>query len=389
MLVRFAALAFMATTLVACSDSTEPPFDELPLRDALDADPEVIATMSTDAQKSLAVRLHDAQRMQAQAGFTTRTTSNDETLERDAVEALVVSLDRTRETNQEEALVTATLDVASADPLLLAPPVGLSGNTASTKVIDLSMLEGADPKSPTAEAEKRALAGEAGLILADLAEQAHADRFIRVSRWPVGAVAAGRTVYVNSSWLVAMAAKPASNDVPTITAPPLVPQKVPGNPYNPPFSIGECAAQVESDCNTCVNSGLCNDSDLTDITDPKQACEFLLADTLRTRSLCAIVLFGSESLRECLSNTDSRCLPPTDASTTELDKTVGFFQSSDPCEFTYDSCLQTAHNYEFSSLCSVTGATTDPGRKALMLFGPLLWLVVMSRIGRRGPWKAK
>ncbi|HRI72391.1 MAG TPA: hypothetical protein PK156_49490, partial [Polyangium sp.] len=206
----------------------------------------------------------------------------------------------------------------------------------------------------------------------------------------IGAVAVGRTVYVNASWLVAMAAKPAPNDVPTITAPPLVPQKVPGNPYNPPQSITDCATQVESDCSTCVTSGTCSDSDLTDLADPKEACQFLLADSRRTKSLCAIVLFGNGSLRECLSTSDTRCMPPSEATSAAIIDTSGLFESSNPCDFSYDNCLQNAHSYEYSGgVCSVAGSTTDPGRKALMLFGPLAWLLVMSRIGRRGPWKAK
>ena len=389
MFVRFVALAFMAGTLAACSDATEPPFDELSLRDALDADPSVIASMSNDAQASLALRLHEAQRMQAQAGSPMRPVASDATLESNAVEALVASLDGNRATNHEEALVTATLDFAAPDPLLLAPPIGLSGNAAAGKVIDLSTLEGADPASPTADAEARALAGDAGLILADLAQQANADRFIRVSGWPVGAVAVGRTVYVNGTWLVAMASKPVSNDVPTMKTPTLSPQKVSGNPYDPPFSIDECALQVESDCNTCVATGQCDDSDLTDISDPKAACEFILADTRRAKSLCIIALFGTEKLRECVSSFDSQCLPPTEATSTELDKTIGFFENSVPCDTTYNSCLDAAHSYQWSSTCSVAGAKEAPGRKALMLFGPLVWLVVMSRIGRRGTWKAK
>lgn len=387
MLVRFMALTFMAATLAACSDATEPPFDELPLRDALDADPAVIASMSSDAQTSLATRLHETQRMQSEAVSPVRQVGSDETLDDEAVKALVLSLDGTRETNQQEAFVTATLDFSSATPFLLAQPSGLSGN-ASGKVIELSQLEGADPASPTADAEAKALASEAGLIVADLAEQAHANRFVRVSGWPVGAVVAGRSVYVNASWLVAMASKPESKDVPVLTTPPLVPQKVQGNPYSPPATLSDCAFQVESDCMSCVNTLQCADSDLTDISNAAEACQFMIGDSRRTRALCAIVLFQAESLNECARQQNSSCVPPTTATSTAVTSVVDSFDVNG-CEFVYDNCLQSAQEYQWSSTCSVAGATASPGRKALMLFGPLAWLIVMSRLGRRGIWKAK
>lgn len=395
MFVRCLALALMAANLVGCADAQEPPLSELPLRDALDADPEVISWMSQDAQTSLASRLHDTQQTQSEAGFTTQVVPSDEAMTTDEVEALVVSLDRVRETNHEDVLVTALLDTTATDPLLLAPPVGVS-KPASTP-IDLSMLEGAVADSPTKDAEARALAGEAGALLADLAAQAHTNRFVRVSGWPVGAVVSGKNIYVNASWLVAMAAKSEKKDVPVMTTPTLQPQKVPGSPYSPPASMSECAQLVQSDCQACVDTGQCDESDISDISDPVEACKFILAQSERSLGLCAVVLFGAGSLRECLTNFGSQCVPGNDSTAAGIDSTAALFKGSSSCgiapEFgvtDFDSCLQSARSYEWSSsVCSVAGTNVNPGRKALMLLGPLAWLVIMGRFGRRGTWKAK
>lgn len=389
MLKRPIALAFLAANLAACTESTEPPFDELPLRDALDADPAVIASMSAEARLTLAERLREARRIQAEAAAPLVNPAEDgKTLETSDVESLILSLDHTREAEGNEPLVAASL----AGRRLLVPP---AHEMAKGAVNPAPILEGADSSSLTAEAEASALKGEAGFILVDLARQTQADRFVRVSGWPIGAVAAGKTVYVNGAWLVAMASsEPAPEAVPTIlTPPPLRPQDVPGNPYNPPESIADCTFEVNNDCETCMSGGECDDSPFSDISDGKAACEFLLADATRATALCVITLFTVDSLRVCVEEWDATCVPASSTASTSLDPLNVAIGSSGNCMSAYDDCLYSTNHGGGSSgggsVCSVTGEKPAPGRKAILLFGPLLFLLRMSRIGRRGTWKAK
>src|SRR5256885_2006345 len=55
----------------------------------------------------------------------------------------------------------------------------------------------------TAELERRALDGRAGDEIRALVAAASARRLVRVTQWPVAAVADGDVVYVNAAWLVA------------------------------------------------------------------------------------------------------------------------------------------------------------------------------------------
>ena len=83
---------------------------------------------------------------------------------------------------------------ADGDEELLLPP--------------LPPLEGPAAPATTRDLELRALdgRGRAGVALRGLVRAAGATRLERVTGWPAAAIAVGDTVYVNASWLVALAA---------------------------------------------------------------------------------------------------------------------------------------------------------------------------------------
>jgi hypothetical protein len=179
---------FVLLLLVGC-DQGAPPFDELPLRDALRAEPEVVAAMPEAARIRLAVRLYAAR---------ASDVSVDEFDTSQAVDpaALVAAYDRIRQHRQGEPLV-----------------VGIFGNGAAWPIRDcatpshlpsLPPTEGA-PATTTATMESQALESEAGLAVRCLLAASGARRLVRIVGWPAGAIAIDETVYVNAAWLVSLA----------------------------------------------------------------------------------------------------------------------------------------------------------------------------------------
>jgi len=131
--VAFCRAGFVCGVMVlagGCGDEA-PPLDELPLRDALRADPAVVAGLPADARSRLAARLQAAQ-------------TADETS--DAVETLaspaetVTSLDAARSRRQADALIVgaiagdgvarASREDGAASPSHPLPPV--EGTAATT-----------------------------------------------------------------------------------------------------------------------------------------------------------------------------------------------------------------------------------------------------------------
>jgi hypothetical protein len=144
MSTRTGKLSVLIVVLVGCA-SSEPPLDELSLRDAMSAQPSVIAAMPYEARRALAVRLH---------------------------------ADELADTN-----------------VRIVP-----------REIALPSLEGRNPSSPTDAIETRALAGTAGQVLSATVAETKATHLVRVTQSPAAIAVDGDTVYVNASYLVAMAA---------------------------------------------------------------------------------------------------------------------------------------------------------------------------------------
>jgi hypothetical protein len=174
--------------LLAGCDQGEPPFDELPLRDALRADPAVLASMSDASRARLASRFEAARNGDVSVDHLADAPS--------AAPALVAGkMDRVRQARLAEPLLLGVIQSDAAWPI-----PGDDDRSGAP----LPPLEGALATS-TADIEARALAGHAGTELRVLMAATGARRLERVLGWPSGAVALDDTIYVNAAWLVALA----------------------------------------------------------------------------------------------------------------------------------------------------------------------------------------
>lgn len=174
--------------VLAGCDQGEPPFDELPLRDALRADPAVLANLSDAARARLASRFEAARA----ADRTVDHFFDDPSA---ACGLLVSNVDRTRQARQAEPLLVGMIRGGAA--------WSTDGDDDPTQA-PLPPLGGV-PATATADVEARALDGHAGAKLRTLMSASGAQHLERVLGWPSGAVAIDDTIYVNASWLVALA----------------------------------------------------------------------------------------------------------------------------------------------------------------------------------------
>jgi hypothetical protein len=196
-----------------------PPLDQLPLRDGLRADPAVVASLSAPARVRLAARL--------EAARTGDLAGDPVDLADGGPGGLVSRLDGLRERRSAEPLVAGSVDQRGVVRPLTGdlardrdgplPPLARSDGSEGPDGADgpdvangASRANGANgagaPIDPALSAlESRALDGEAGRIVRALLDRSGARRLQRVLGWPIGAVAIGDVVYVNASWLVALA----------------------------------------------------------------------------------------------------------------------------------------------------------------------------------------
>jgi hypothetical protein len=176
--------------LAAACGEIAPPLEQLPLRDTLRADPEVVAALDDGARQRLADRLL------LTAGSLTGSDPVDDPGA--PPPQLVARLDRARERGGQDALVTGVLDGSGA--------VRALPETAAAAKGPLPPLEaGAGGPASTLEQEARALGGRAERPLRALLAAFGAHHLKRVVGWPVGAIAIGDDVYVSAAWLVALA----------------------------------------------------------------------------------------------------------------------------------------------------------------------------------------
>ena len=173
--------------LLAGCDEGPPPFDELPLRDALGSDPEMVALLSDPARRALAARFEAAR---------ANDVAVDEVGEARMPAAMVVALDRARQRRQGEPLMAGTISNGLAQPMV--------GRATSPDTPGLPPIEGV-PATVTAPIETLALETEAGAVVRALLAASGAHHLARVVGWPAGAVAIDDTIYVNAAWLVGLA----------------------------------------------------------------------------------------------------------------------------------------------------------------------------------------
>ena len=192
MRTRPIAGALLLVALAGCDDGA-PPFDDLPLRDALRADPAVIAALSDDARQRLAARLEAARTVDDSGD----PIAGDLATTQPAL--LVTQADAARAQRSSDALIVGTIGSGIARAL---------PNTAVGSPAPLPPLEVEASAPALTELESRALQGRGATLLRGLIEVSGAQHLRRVVGWPTGAVAIGDTVYVGAAWLAALAPTP-------------------------------------------------------------------------------------------------------------------------------------------------------------------------------------
>ncbi|WP_437572418.1 hypothetical protein [Sorangium sp. So ce542] len=295
--IRRAAVLLAIAALGACS-AEAPPYDDLPLRDALSAAPEVLAALPEEALHDLAARLEEAHREQGE-----ETPILDAEIA--SAPALVRSADAAREELGKDAIVLGALE-PSAEGFALR---SLAAERGSERPVARPVLAGQPASPETAGLEGAALGGRAGAIVADLARRAGARELVRVTGLPAGAVALDRAVYVNAAWLVALSALSPS-DAPALAGPQggvalpelprSEPQSVRANPYHLPGSVAECAAGVRDVC-TCAQAGRC-EHERTDprFADAQAECAWVNAGAMNAEALCVLALMSIEGVKACV-----------------------------------------------------------------------------------------
>jgi hypothetical protein len=336
---RWGVAGWLLVPMLGACAAGAAPFEDLPLRDALSADPEVILGLSIDARRRLAERLLEAQQTATPAEAMEQTplgTPADE----------VRQLDTSREARGEDALVLGLLEPRAEG--LAVRPLELDKDFPSAA--SLPWIEGRSA-GETAETEEQALDGRAGEILAQLVERSGARRVVRVVGWPVGAVARGDAVYVNASYLIALDALDPTDPRPPRRAlsPPMHLRSLRGSPYLLYPSVEACATDVERRCEGCLVSGACDETPiLTDFKSQKSECQFLSQEPTFPLELCALALLSIESVAGCVRDKDPRCIAPSGSTRKSLDGARKFL-SNDACRQVLNVCLGAAQESSSSS----------------------------------------
>jgi hypothetical protein len=164
-------LSLTATPLLAACAAGAPPLEALDLRDALTAEPDVIASMPEAARRELAERLDEADpasgpvdRVAVQIGATAATD--------------VRAIDDAREARGDDVIVLSALERGPTDVAIHALAVERSGGAPA----ELPALEGPAATS-TLALEQRALDGRAGRVLGRILAAKSAHHLVRVTDW--------------------------------------------------------------------------------------------------------------------------------------------------------------------------------------------------------------
>lgn len=321
------ALAFV---LPGCGQDA-PPYGDLPLRDALRASPDVIAGLSYDTRRDLALRLDNA-------ALEQETESTLTVAENASIDALADVADEAREDLEIDALVIGEVLPEAQNVRLRSEDI--DAPTLERSVVGPIFLQGA--RSPSTQAlEDVALRGRAGKWLRALSGRTGAIRMVRTTGLPMGAWTYKDTLYVNASWLVAMSAleenitPPAKDFTASGDMPGKTPLTVDYNPYRLPSTVVECAAQVTNACQCAPDDCLAEPTDPT-FANSNEECAWVNADATHATALCVLALMAVNDVRACMEAGAFGCfpMPPT-----THDDAVSFVQNSS-CALLIDQCLR-------------------------------------------------
>lgn len=295
-------LITLAGVFVGCGEEA-PPYDSLPLRDALRAAPEAIVTMSDDSRRDLALRLREAEHVEAETiVFAPKSLELDK---------LVTSADAVREAANKDAIILGEI-VATEGHGLFEVHAGTNSEMDDSKPFEL-LGKASDGAAPFEEA---ALRGAAGKTLRAFFEETHAQSIVRMTGLPVAAVAWNDQIYVNETWLVAMSALenecvlPVVSNAgdPSISGPGKNPLSVEFSPFSLPDNLTSCVVQVDTTC-ACAQSLSCSHTP-TDATfpDANAECTWSNLQSANAAALCILALMRLDAVRECVSGASPACV---------------------------------------------------------------------------------
>lgn len=322
-------LIAFAGVIAGCGEEA-PPYDSLPLRDALRAAPEVVVTMSEDARHDLALRLQDAEQAEAET-----VVFAPKSLELDS---LVVAADAVREATNKDAIMLGEI-VATEGHGLFEVHVGANSDIDESKPFELlgKASEGAGAF------EEAALRGAAGKTLRAFADETQAQRIVRMTGLPVAAVAWNDQIFVNETWLVAMSALEnecalpvgVNAGAPAISSPGATPLSVEFSPFSLPDDLTACIVQVDETC-ACAQTLSCSHTP-TDATfpDANAECAWSNLQSANAAALCIMALLRLDKVRDCVNGASPACaLMPVNG----RDDAVSF-STDERCSAILNQCL--------------------------------------------------
>jgi hypothetical protein len=322
-------LIALAGVIAGCGEEA-PPYESLPLRDALRAAPEVVVTLSDESRRELAFRLQDAEYVEPET-----IVFAPKSLE---LETLVISADAVREASNKGAMMFGEI-VATEGHGLFEIRAKAEAEIDDSKLLDLRG-KASDVAAPFEEA---ALRGAAGKTLSAFVEQTHAKSVVRMTGLPVAAVAWNDQVYVNESWLVAMSALENECVVPimpnkgeTATSNPgSNPLSVDFGPYSLPDNLLACVEEVNKTCSCAQNSSCSHPPTDSTFPDSNTECAWANNQSANASALCIMALMKLDYLAECVALGVPSCtlLPINDR-----DDAVSF-ATNEQCVANLNRCL--------------------------------------------------
>lgn len=331
-----ALLAFALSGAMAGCGEESPPYEALPMRDALRAAPEVMATLPEESRREIATRFEEAAKAEDDPTHFARP-------EAPTLDGLVLAADDLREEIGKDALLFGEISVNEGGVLLLPEVLG------EEAVGDAAPIEvRGRPGATTAMLEEAALKGRAGKALAGLAERTHAKSLVRMTGLPVGAVAWDETLYVNAAWLVALSSlEEAPGVVPTPSSAPGVsepgdtaalpvpkPLSVDFNAYKIPGNLAECTAQVQTTCGCGATMSCSHEPTDPTFADANAECAWVRQATENATALCVLVLMDVDKVRQCVQGAAPQC-----GALSSKEAALNFVKTS-ACVSELDYCLQ-------------------------------------------------
>lgn len=327
---RIPALALIGL-LSGCGEAA-PPYDVLPLRDTLQATPEVIAALPLETRREIARRFQEEN--PGEVDVTEVPSPRDLGLD-----SIALTIDETRDALDQDALILG--DVETNEEKIIVHLQDIEESTLGAIAPMEPLVWRGLPDAPTASVEEAALRGRAGQWLQEMSKRSGSSEWVRITHLPLGVWTKNEKLYVNASWLVAMASLD-EGAVPSNAGPQIVfygeppgksPLTVDFNPYNLPDSLLQCWDQVDTTC----QCGTTCDHEVTDPTfaNAVEECAWVNADPANGAILCVLALLSNAGIRECVAS--GLTCPVTRVSSRE---DALQFLSHDTCVKFLDICLQ-------------------------------------------------